>query len=170
MTGPPDPASRPPPEALPPSGPPPAQWVMPPPVPTGSTWKYCHACGNLIDARAEICPRCGVRQPASGPGKSRAVAAFLALFLGWIGIHRFYLGNTVLGIIYLLFFWTGIPALVGWIEGILYLVTSDEAWAQQHGGPVVRSNGLAIGFLLVFALAWMVFTVALVSLAILQYG
>ncbi|MDP2026426.1 zinc ribbon domain-containing protein [Sulfuriferula sp.] len=26
--------------------------------------KYCHECGAVIRAKAEICPTCGVRQPA----------------------------------------------------------------------------------------------------------
>lgn len=33
------------------------------PYPTGVPTKYCFACGQSIDARAEICPKCGVRQP-----------------------------------------------------------------------------------------------------------
>lgn len=28
----------------------------------GMNTKYCHACGDVIDIRAEICPKCGVRQ------------------------------------------------------------------------------------------------------------
>ena len=50
--------------------------------------KYCHACGNPLDPRAELCPRCGVRQavaPAAAYGvgqRSRLAAALLAIFLG----------------------------------------------------------------------------------------
>ena len=40
----------------------------------------------------------------------------LALFLGNFGVHHFYLRRTGLGILYLCFFWTGIPALLGFIE------------------------------------------------------
>ena len=39
---------------------------------------------------------------AEGGGKSQLVALLLALFLGILGIHRFYLGYTTLGIIQLL--------------------------------------------------------------------
>lgn len=35
-------------------------------------------------------------------GKSRVVALLLCMFLGVLGIHRFYMGNTVVGIIQLL--------------------------------------------------------------------
>jgi TM2 domain-containing membrane protein YozV len=40
----------------------------------------------------------------------------LALFLGSFGIHHFYLRRTGLGIVYILFCWTGITALLGLIE------------------------------------------------------
>lgn len=48
--------------------------------------------------------------------KSVGVAVLLALFLGGLGIHKFYLGKTSLGIIYLLFFWTLIPGIIALIE------------------------------------------------------
>ncbi len=65
-------------------------------------------------------------------GKNRLTAALLAILLGWIGAHHFYLGNTGLGILYLLFCWTGITAIIGLIEGIIYLTQSDEEFASKH--------------------------------------
>ena len=99
---------------------------------------YCFACGAQIDARAEICPKCGVRQPTSAPAtgrprKDKTTAALLAIFLGGLGIHKFYLGKTGQGVLYLLFCWTFIPAIVGFIEGIIYLTKSDAAWAAEWG-------------------------------------
>lgn len=103
--------------------------------------KYCSECGALIRAKAEICPKCGVRQlpppgvlTATAPnGKSKLVAALLALFLGGFGIHKFYLGRVGWGIAYLLFCWTFIPAIVGFIEGILLLVMSDSDFIRKYG-------------------------------------
>jgi hypothetical protein len=96
--------------------------------------KYCFECGSVIRARAEICPNCGVRQPAAGFGsKNKLVAALLAIFLGGFGIHKFYLGKIGQGVLYLLFCWTFIPALIGFIEGIIYLATSDQDFERKYG-------------------------------------
>ncbi|MCL5043858.1 MAG: TM2 domain-containing protein [Deltaproteobacteria bacterium] len=94
--------------------------------------KFCHECGALIRARAEICPKCGVRQP-SETGKNKMTAALLAIFLGGIGAHRFYLGKTGSGVVYLLFCWTFIPLVVGLIEGLVYLGMSDQAFERKFG-------------------------------------
>jgi TM2 domain-containing membrane protein YozV len=69
--------------------------------------KFCHACGTSIDARAEVCPKCGVRQVGSAPGISdkRILPVFLlCLFLGGLGVHRFYVGKVGTGIAIILTF------------------------------------------------------------------
>jgi TM2 domain-containing membrane protein YozV len=48
--------------------------------------------------------------------RDEVVGILLALFLGDFGAHHFYLRRTGLGILYLCFFWTGIPAILGLIE------------------------------------------------------
>lgn len=54
---------------------------------------------------------------AAASGKSQLTAALLAFFLGGIGIHRFYLGYTVIGIIQLLTLGgLGIWALIDFIR------------------------------------------------------
>ena len=67
----------------------------------GQEGKFCFSCGKRIKKEAEICPYCGVRvmTPPSAPspapssqGRNRIVAALFALFLGGLGIHKFYLG------------------------------------------------------------------------------
>lgn len=93
----------------------------------------CRSCGQTVNAAAEICPHCGVRLLMPPAQKSKLAAALLAFFLGGLGIHKFYLGKTLWGIIYLVFCWTGIPSIIGFIEGILYLIKSEEAFHQQYG-------------------------------------
>jgi len=105
--------------------------------------KFCSECGAIIKAKAEICPKCGVRQMpapvsvnlgATAPnGKSKIAAALLAFFLGGLGVHKFYLGQVGWGIVYLLFCWTFIPAIVAFVEFILLLTMSDERFNEKYG-------------------------------------
>lgn len=75
---------------------------------------------------------------AAWPIKSKVVAGVLALFLGGFGAHKFYLGKTGLGILYLCFCWTYIPALVSFVEGIIYLCSSDENFSRKYHVRVKR--------------------------------
>ncbi len=101
---------------------------------TGSATKFCKDCGEKINAQAEICPKCGVRQESTvrPGGKSKTVAGLLGIFLGGLGIHKFYLGQIGWGIVHILFCLTLIPAFVGFIQGIIYLTMSDEAFAIKY--------------------------------------
>lgn len=108
--------------------------------------KFCPECGEIILAKAEICPKCGCRQPPMFSGKaselaqafdqsfpkSRTTAVVLAIFLGGIGAHRFYLRKPVSGVFYALMVWTFIPGLLGFIEGIHYLTMSDAEFQARH--------------------------------------
>ena len=64
--------------------------------------------------------------------KNRIVAIILALFLGGLGIHKFYLGKVGQGILYLLFCWTGIPTIIAFVEAIIYATMSDAEFAQKY--------------------------------------
>lgn len=66
------------------------------------------------------------------PIKSKVAAGILGIFLGGIGVHKFYLGKIGTGLVYLLFCWTGIPAVVGFIEGIMYLCSNDENFQLKN--------------------------------------
>ena len=48
--------------------------------------------------------------------KDEVIGVLLAIFLGGLGIHHFYLRRDGLGLLYLLFSWTGIPMVIAWIE------------------------------------------------------
>ena len=81
--------------------------------------RLCHACGTTIDAEAEICPYCGVRQrgkavSAVAPGAivessdrriGHALLMMLPGLMGVFGIHRFYSGKKGTGA--LMFFTLG---------------------------------------------------------------
>lgn len=73
--------------------------------------------------------------------KSRITTAILAFFLGGLGIHRFYLGQGGLGLVYLIFSLTLIPALIGLIDCIVFLTMSDAAFnAKYNLPPVIHVN------------------------------
>lgn len=67
--------------------------------------KYCTECGSLINIKAEICPKCGVRQ-LPPPGLIKDNRWLTCLLLCWsvgvFGVHRFYTGHTAIGIAQLL--------------------------------------------------------------------
>lgn len=67
--------------------------------------------------------------------KSKVTAIVLTLLLGGIGIHKFYLGQNLKGILYLLFFWTSIPALLAIIDLVKFIIW-DDAKFQNY----VESN------------------------------
>mgnify|MGYP000974180703 CR=1 FL=1 len=64
--------------------------------------------------------------------KNKSTAGILAILLGSFGAHKFYLSKSGLGVLYLLFCWTGIPGVVGIIEGIIYLTMSDRDFALKY--------------------------------------
>lgn len=96
--------------------------------------KFCVKCGAYIFEEAEICPKCGVRQPAfkTSGNRNRITAALLAMFLGGFGVHKFYLGRSGQGVVYLLFCWTFLPAIIGFLEGITYLSMSEQAFSEKY--------------------------------------
>lgn len=72
-------------------------------------------------------------QAAPQPQKDRTTAGLLAILLGNIGIHKFYLNQSGMGILYLLFSWTFIPGIIGLVEGIQYLTMTDQQFHQRFG-------------------------------------
>ncbi|MBN1970024.1 MAG: NINE protein [Candidatus Delongbacteria bacterium] len=69
--------------------------------------------------------------------RNKYVAALLAFFLGSFGVHKFYLGRYFQGLIYLLFFWSGLATFISIIEGIIYLsmVESDFDRKYNYDNP-----------------------------------
>ena len=63
--------------------------------------------------------------------KNKTVAVLLAFFLGGLGAHHFYMERWGRGVLYLVFFWTYIPAFLGVIDAIIYLVKGDPLFAEE---------------------------------------
>ena len=97
---------------------------------------FCARCGAPSQPAAQFCLKCGgplVAPPAPGAElKSKLVAGLLGIFLGGLGVHRFYLGFTGIGVAQILvsFFTCGLGAWWGFIEGILILAGSMNQDAE----------------------------------------
>lgn len=72
-----------------------------------------------------------VSQPNSD---KKLIAGLLGILLGGFGVHKFYLGYTKAGIIQIIvtFLTCGIGSVIGLIEGILYLVKTDEEFEETY--------------------------------------
>ena len=82
-------------------------------------------------------PQYGYAQPVSQQ-RSRLVAGLLGIFLGWLGIHRFYLGYTTIGVIQLIvtIVTFGLAGLWGFIEGIMILARAQSFQLDADGMPL----------------------------------
>lgn len=124
--------------------------------------KTCTQCGAPIDMSAAVCKYCGAeftvqtdyQQPQYTPQvtpqyipqqdppvydptyyipvKSKTVAGILAILFGTFGVHKFYLGKVGMGILYFILCGSLIPTVLGIIEGIIYLTSSQEKFDNKY--------------------------------------
>ena len=115
--------------------------------------KYCMHCGQIIDADCVVCPKCGkqvAELKSSRPDniiinnsnnnnnnvaaasvyggelispKSWLTTFLLCLFLGGIGIHRFYVGKIGTGILMILLCCTGVSFVWCLIDFIMIILS-----------------------------------------------
>lgn len=111
--------------------------------------KYCVSCGTLIKANAEACPKCGVRFDKR---VDKTALLLFTFFLGGLGAHKFYMRKNLQGALYLIFSWTGIPALIALIEFFIYAFTSSEELREKYpaGGSGVIIACVAGGIGLIY--------------------
>ena len=137
--------------------------------------KYCRNCGKELEDDVMFCPTCGANQQAEAntsstenqnptnsamttyqanrvefgdteSGKSRIVAAILAILLGGFGAHNFYLGKTGYAVAQLLLTLIGWIVIVGpfvsgiwaFVEFIIILCGSAK---DSEGLPVTNWQG-----------------------------
>ena len=58
---------------------------------------------------------------------NKALYVAMALLFGTFGVHKFCAGRVWMGVLYVLFSWTGIPTIVGIIEGIVAAFKPTDA-------------------------------------------
>ena len=92
---------------------------------------FCSKCGVQLNEGSVFCSRCGARvglvvEEAAGDvsPKSRLATSLLAIFLGWVGAHRFYTGKIGTAVVMLLI---GIATLICQFSAMFVAITeSDE--------------------------------------------
>ncbi len=112
--------------------------------------KFCRTCGTSLNPEQVVCIKCGsaiakASNRGGGNGtfnkspKSKVVAGILALIaFGPIGSHKFYMGSWGWGLVYIAIvvatggFGLIVTGIVSVIEGIMYLVTSDDDFARKY--------------------------------------
>ena len=95
-------------------------------VKKGEGNNFCQNCGQAVPPNAAVCLNCGVATVTTSQ-KEKVVAGLLAIFLGQLGIHNFYLGYTKKAVIQLVIclvgcWFFGIGTLVTWIWAIVEAV------------------------------------------------
>ena len=118
--------------------------------------KYCKYCGEQIDNEVIICPKCGkqveeiknsnetpniiinnsnmntntnVNSAPAGALKNKWVAFFLCLFLGMLGVHRFYERKIGTGIIWM---FTGGLFCIGWLIDLIVILTKPTHYYVRY--------------------------------------
>ena len=118
---------------------------------------FCQNCGTEFANDAAFCPSCGTASgTTTAPGASAAQPANQTSVNVTIqaprrnkaggqdglrssrhiprrfGIHHFYAGKTGAGVVSILFCWTFIPAIVGFIQGIVALCKTADAYGNIY--------------------------------------
>lgn len=71
-------------------------------VRNGNGNSFCPSCGNKTDLNADFCINCGVQlKNLSTNCKSKVAAGILGILVGGLGVHRMYLGYVGIGILQL---------------------------------------------------------------------
>lgn len=116
--------------------------------------KTCPRCGRTADDLSQYCSGCGYNfisgeqqfkqppyvsdnnafDPCGPEGKSRGVAALLAILLGGLGIQYFYLGKAMAGIITILLSLVtcGLWSVVMLIQGILMFCITNAQFREKY--------------------------------------
>lgn len=119
--------------------------------------KYCKNCGSQLEEGSKFCSNCGSNIDSTNNSstinydttnvnvnsKSKIAGGLLGIFLGYLGVHNFYLGYTSKGVAQLLLTLIGwvlcgigpvVAGIWGLIEGILILTGSIDKDAE--GNPL----------------------------------
>lgn len=69
--------------------------------------------------------------------KDRKTAIILAFFLGWLGVHRFYLGQTGKGLIYI-FTGGGFFGILPFLDFLIWLLGNQESFDKKYNSQAIQ--------------------------------
>jgi len=90
------------------------------------TTALCKSCGNTWTTANDLTNR---NLSNSSSSKSKSVALILCIFLGYFGVHHFYVGKVGMGILY--FFTAGLCG-IGWIIDIIRILAGSFKDSQGN--------------------------------------
>ena len=112
---------------------------------------FCKNCGHELSESDTNCSRCGTSISHDGNAMQdtrvlnyknsskktlskhyHIVMGIIAILLGSFGVHKYLMGRRFIWILYFAFCWTFIPTIVGIVEGICYLVNSEENFEKKY--------------------------------------
>ena len=117
---------------------------------------FCPNCGNPTTPLSVICPKCGAglgtkTDIANVSQKSRLVLFLLALFLGQLGIHRYYAGKTGSGVAMLVLTIAGYATMilvigffalsVVWVWNLIDVIMAVAGTFKDKEGKPITSWG-----------------------------
>ncbi len=70
--------------------------------------------------------------------RNKTTAILLCFFLGWMGGHKFYLGRTISGLVYLCLCWTLLPLIASFFETIYLIVMSQQEFDIKFNSASYR--------------------------------
>ena len=123
---------------------------------------FCSNCGVQLNEGSVFCSRCGARVApfveqvaADVSPKSRLATSLLAIFLGWVGAHRFYTDKIGTAVVMLLL---GVASMILMFGAMFVAGTSDVEEAPPlfwlcYGLSIVLSIAVGIWSLIDFIIA-----------------
>jgi ribosomal protein L40E len=93
----------------------------------------CQVCGAMNPPGTTVCEKCYATTDPNAvySDKNRTTALILAVLLGFIGAHRFYVGKTGMGILYI---FTGGLFGIGILVDVIKIITGDSR--DSNGYPL----------------------------------
>lgn len=120
---------------------------------------FCKKCGQKLDDNAKFCPNCGEKVNADNEydftindkdygtkttksndvssnfdevSERRLLFGLFGILLGTFGVEFFYVKQNTKGVLCIMFCWTCIPSIIGFVLGIMALVQSNAEFDKKY--------------------------------------